>query len=59
MVRCTSCRFLFEAGTPGLLPDCPQCGGTPTPVIEIAPADAPSAPATMKFTVIKTDGAGG
>jgi hypothetical protein len=54
MVRCTKCRFLFEAATPGLLPECGQCGGATVMVLEIAPADAPPAQPTMKFAVIKS-----
>jgi hypothetical protein len=29
---------MFEAGTPGLLPACPQCGGKTVPVIKIEPS---------------------
>jgi hypothetical protein len=57
MVRCTKCRFLFEAPTPGLLPDCRQCGGVTMPVLEIKPQDAPPAQPTMKFGIIKADDA--
>jgi len=57
MVRCTKCRFLFEAMTPGLLPDCRQCGGATVFVVKIEPADAPPAQPTMKFAVIKADAA--
>ena len=57
MVRCTKCRFLFEPETPGLLPDCVQCGGATIMVVTIEPADAPAAMPTMKFAVIKADGA--
>ncbi len=54
MVRCTKCRFLFEAPTPGLLPDCRQCGGATVAVTEIRPPDdVPAAQPTMKFAVIK------
>jgi predicted nucleic acid-binding Zn-ribbon protein len=59
MVRCTKCRFLFEAATPGLLPDCRQCGGATVMVVKIEPADAPPAQPTMKFAVIKTQSAAG
>lgn len=57
MVRCTKCRFLFEAATRGLLPPCPQCDGETVMVLTIAPADAPPAQPTMKFSVIKADSA--
>ncbi len=57
MVRCTKCRFLFEAETPGLLPDCVQCGGATMMVVKIESADTPPAMPTMKFAVIKGDGA--
>lgn len=57
MVRCMKCRFLFEATTPGLLPECRQCGGATVLVVKIAPADAPAAQPTMKFAAIKPDGA--
>jgi len=57
MVRCTKCRFLFEAPTPGLLPDCRQCGGSTTQVDKLEPfGDEQSAPPTMKFAVIKVEG---
>ncbi|MCU1279687.1 MAG: hypothetical protein JWM53_3233 [bacterium] len=58
MVRCTKCRFLFEAPTPGLLPDCRQCGGPTTGVDKIEPADAPAAQPTMKIPTIKQSAAG-
>ena len=55
MVRCTKCRFLFEAATPGLLPDCRQCGGATVMVVKIEPADAPPAQPTMKFAAIRAE----
>ena len=55
MVRCLKCRFLFEAATVGLLPDCVQCGGSTTMVLKIEPSDVPPAQPTMKFGVIKLD----
>ena len=57
MVRCTKCRFLFEAAVPGLLPECRQCGGATMMVLRIEPADAPTAQPTMKFVAIKGDAA--
>jgi predicted nucleic acid-binding Zn-ribbon protein len=57
MVRCTKCRFLFEAETPGLLPQCRQCGGETVGVIEIAPSDVPAAQPTMKLAIVKSAGA--
>jgi predicted nucleic acid-binding Zn-ribbon protein len=54
MVRCTDCRFLFEAATPGLLPDCPQCGAVTMAILEIKPQDAPPAQPTMKFEAAKS-----
>jgi predicted nucleic acid-binding Zn-ribbon protein len=55
MVRCTSCRFLFESPTLGLLPDCPQCGGATVAVQKIEPSEElPPAQATIKIPVIKT-----
>lgn len=54
------CRFLFEPETPGLLPDCRQCGGATVMVANIEAADeTPAAMPTMKFAVIKADGAAG
>jgi hypothetical protein len=55
MVRCTKCRFLFEAATVGLLPACRQCGGATVMVVKIEPAEPPPAQPTMKFAVIKDD----
>ena len=50
------CRFLFEARTPGLLPDCPQCGEAAMPVLNIAPSDdIQAAQPTIKFAALKTD----
>jgi hypothetical protein len=47
---------MFEAGTPGLLPACPQCSGPTVAVASIeAPADEfdkPAPPATLKFQAI-------
>jgi len=57
MVRCTRCRFLFEPDTRHLLPECPQCGRATVPVLQIAPAETPSAQPTMKFAVLKADSA--
>jgi hypothetical protein len=52
------CRFLFEAPTPGLLPDCPQCGDATMPVLNIAPSDEiQAAQPTIKFPAIRTDSA--
>ncbi|HEY1586101.1 MAG TPA: hypothetical protein VGH63_10475 [Polyangia bacterium] len=53
MARCTKCRFLVEARTRGLLPDCPQCGGITVAVTAIEPQEAPSAPQTLKFIVAR------
>ena len=58
MVRCTKCRFLFEAPVRGLLPECRQCGGDTMPVLEIKAQDAPPAQPTMKFAVVKANPAG-
>jgi predicted nucleic acid-binding Zn-ribbon protein len=55
MVRCTKCRFLFEAKTPGLLPACVQCGGATMMIVKIEPSDAPTAMPTMRFAAIKAD----
>jgi hypothetical protein len=51
IARCPQCRFMFEAGTPGLLPACPQCGGPTVAVIRIEPAEDSSftASSTLKF----------
>jgi hypothetical protein len=54
VARCPNCRFMFEAGTPGLLPVCPQCGGPTVAIVRIAPAedtfdDVARAPRTLKF----------
>lgn len=59
MVRCTKCRFLFEPDTPGLLPDCRQCGGVTMMVVKIEAAEVPAAMPTMKFAAIKAGGAAG
>jgi hypothetical protein len=49
-VRCPNCRFIFDAGTPGLLPACRQCGGATVAVLKIAPApDFEVATPTRKF----------
>ena len=58
MVRCTKCRFLFEAETPGLLPNCRQCGRATVAVATIGPQDVPPAQPTLKFVVAKETGAG-
>ncbi|MCU1279513.1 MAG: hypothetical protein JWM53_3059 [bacterium] len=58
MVRCTRCRFLFEPPTPGLLPDCRQCGGVTMTVLKIEPNESdelPPAQPTYKFFTIKPD----
>jgi hypothetical protein len=57
MVRCTKCRFLFEPPTPGLLPECRQCGGATIAVLKIEPSDdlLPPAQPTFKFAAVKTD----
>jgi phage FluMu protein Com len=57
MVRCTKCRFLLEAATPGLLPKCPQCGGDTVAVEQIEPTDAPPAPQTQKLHVVRVGNA--
>ncbi len=57
MVRCTNCRFLFEPSTRYQMPECRQCGGATVPVLQIGPADAPAAQPTMKFAIVKADGA--
>jgi predicted nucleic acid-binding Zn-ribbon protein len=59
MARCTSCRFLVEAAKPGLLPDCPQCGGATTFVVRIEAGEPPPAQPTLKFAVVRTEAAGG
>ena len=59
MVRCTKCRFLFEPETPGLLPECAQCGGATVMVVKIQPADVPPAQPTMKFAAVKSERAAG
>ena len=54
MVRCSRCRFLFEAATHGLLPACAQCGGATVPVLKIEPAQEPApSPRTMKFATVR------
>ncbi len=56
MVRCARCRLLFEAPTPGLLPACPQCGGTSAEMPVIEPAAEPDvwgAEPTQKLAVVK------
>jgi hypothetical protein len=50
IARCPSCRFMFEAGTPGLLPACPQCSGPTVAVVKIAPVQERALTAhTLKF----------
>ncbi len=56
MVRCARCRLLFEAPTPGLLPACPQCGGTSAEMPVIEPAAEPDvwgAEPTQKLAIAK------
>ncbi|HWE27876.1 MAG TPA: hypothetical protein VHB97_07730 [Polyangia bacterium] len=58
-MRCAKCRFLFEAATPGLLPQCAQCGGATVAVIELEPfGTEASSPPTLKFEVVRTDSGG-
>jgi hypothetical protein len=54
MVRCTRCRFLFEAPLADPLPPCVQCGGHTAPVFKIEPLHdpAPRGPRTLKFPAI-------
>ncbi|HEY2743044.1 MAG TPA: Zn-ribbon containing protein [Polyangia bacterium] len=55
MARCTKCRFLFESPTRGLLPDCPQCGGSTMLVVTIEPSEPPPAMPTMKFLAVRSE----
>ncbi len=56
MVRCGRCRLLFEAPTPGLLPACPQCGGSSAQLLVIEPTPAPDVwgtEPTQKLAIVK------